>query len=269
MTDFVIRRKSDSRIRIEFDQLRLFTLIIPFFDLFVVIDDVAGVDIGQEFVAPLHFAHRPPKGQRRLLRLGNHRKKQMGNPFVERKFQHLWIDHDDTNLFGSRLVEERDDHRIDRHRFSGAGGPGNQEMRHFGQIGDVGDPFDILPQGKNKFRFIALKFFVDNDILQPHRLADIVGNFDANRRFVGKRRHNTDGAASHGERQVVHQVGNARELDAGGRGEFKHRNNRAGMDFGHMPLNGKIQKFLLQQAGLHFQAFLIHHHLLLGIGIEQ
>ena len=54
----------------------------------------------------------------------------MRDAFIDRKFQHLRIDHDEANIFCRALVEHRENHGVHRNRLTGTGRAGYQQVRH-------------------------------------------------------------------------------------------------------------------------------------------
>ena len=84
----------------------------------IVAGDIAHADLRHLAVAVFHFPHSPFQSHDGLLRIGNHRGKQVRNAVVDAEFQHLRVDHDETALFRAQPVEDRQDHRIDPHRLA-------------------------------------------------------------------------------------------------------------------------------------------------------
>jgi hypothetical protein len=60
----------------------------------------------------------------------------MGNAVIDGKLQHLGVDHDEPALIGRELIEQAQDHRVDGDRLAGAGGAGDQQMRHARKVDD-------------------------------------------------------------------------------------------------------------------------------------
>ena len=66
--------------------------------------DVAHAELRHRPVALLHLAHRPFQRDHRLPGLGDHRRQQMRDAVVDRKLQHLRVDHDEA---GTRSGDSR------------------------------------------------------------------------------------------------------------------------------------------------------------------
>ena len=102
----------------------------------VVAVDVAHAELRHFLVAAFHLAHRPFERDHRFLRIGHDRRQQMRDAVIDRELEHLRIDHDQPALIRPQPVDQRQDHRVDGDRFAGAGGAGDQQMRHARQIDD-------------------------------------------------------------------------------------------------------------------------------------
>ena len=96
----------------------------------VVAVDVADALLVQEPVAVLHLLHHVGERAGGLLRVGHDRDEQVRDVLVDRELEHLRVDHDEAHVARRRLVEDAHDHRVHRHRLAGAGGAGDQEVRH-------------------------------------------------------------------------------------------------------------------------------------------
>ena len=112
----------------------------------VVALDIAHAELGHGAIAAFHLAHGPFQRDDRLLRLGHDRAEQMRDAVIHRQLQHLRVDHDEAAFVGRQPIEQRQDHRVDADRLAGAGGAGDQQMRHVREIGDHGRAADILAE---------------------------------------------------------------------------------------------------------------------------
>ena len=112
----------------------LLALAVGFGDARVVAVDVAHAELRHFLVALLHLAHRPFQRHHRLLRIGDDGRQQMRNAVIDGQFEHLRIDHDQPALVGPQPVDQAEDHGVDGDRLAGAGGAGDQQMRHAREI---------------------------------------------------------------------------------------------------------------------------------------
>jgi hypothetical protein len=69
---------------------------------------------------------------------------------VDAEFQHLRVDHDEAALIRRQAIEDRQDHGVDADRLARAGGAGDQQVGHLGQVGDVGLAADGLAQAMGR-----------------------------------------------------------------------------------------------------------------------
>jgi hypothetical protein len=79
---------------------------LRFVDLAVKAGDVAHTERRHQLVAPFHLAHAPVKRVGRLGHVGDHRRQQVRNAFVDRQLQHLGVDHDQAHILGLGLVHQ-------------------------------------------------------------------------------------------------------------------------------------------------------------------
>ena len=112
----------------------------------VVAREVARADPVHELVAPVHLSHAPRKRVHRLLHVGDDRREQMRDVLVDRELQHLRVDQDEPDRARLRLVEEREDHRVQRHRLARTRGARDQQVRHPRQVRDHRVARDVLAE---------------------------------------------------------------------------------------------------------------------------
>ena len=74
----------------------------------------------------------------------------MRQPLVVVELDPLRVDEHQARLVGRRVEEDGAEHRVDRARLSGSGGPGDQSVRHQGQVGPHRLTGDVLaePHGR-------------------------------------------------------------------------------------------------------------------------
>jgi hypothetical protein len=106
-------------------------------DVAVVLLDVADALGGERLVALFHLADGPAQRVGGLLRIDDDRRQQVRDVVVHPELQSLRIDHDHPHIVRRRAVEDAGQHAVDADRLAGAGGAGNQQVRHRRQIRDV------------------------------------------------------------------------------------------------------------------------------------
>ena len=99
--------------------------------------DVAHAEPRHLAIALLHLAHRPFERDHGLARIGDDRRQEMRDAVIDGKLQHLRVDHDqparprgDTGRAADRIIV------FDGDRLARAGGAGDEQMRHLGEIDD-------------------------------------------------------------------------------------------------------------------------------------
>ena len=136
--------------RLENRVLQRLTLFLGFPDLLVEARQVPNAQCGHQAVAAFHFGDAPAQGIGRFLHVRDDRRQQVRNAFVDRQLQHFRIDHDQPNLLRRGLVEQAQDHRVQRDRFARTSGSCDQDVRHLGDIGNHRIAADALAQGQRE-----------------------------------------------------------------------------------------------------------------------
>jgi hypothetical protein len=144
----------------------------------VVAVDVAHAHLGHLAIAFLHLAHDPFQRDDRLLGVGHDGAQEMRDAVIDAEFQHLRVDHDQPAFLGRQLVEQAQDHGVDRHRFARPGGARDQEVGHLGEVGDHRVAADILAQRQRQAHASRRRSRGAQDLAQHHLLAVLVGQFD-------------------------------------------------------------------------------------------
>ena len=80
----------------------------------------------------------------------------MRNAVIDGQFQHLRVDHDHPAFFRAQLVKQAQDHRVDRHGFTGTGCTRDQQVGHLGQVRHNRIAADVLAQGQRQTFLVAI-----------------------------------------------------------------------------------------------------------------
>ena len=170
---------------------------------FVVCIDAFHAQRADDFIAAFHFFDRPAQHLRCFFRVHHHRVHQMRNTFIGRQLQTFGIDHQKLDVVGLRFKKDAANHGVERDALAGTGGPGDEQMRHFSQIGNDrrADKIDTQRDGQAQGR--CGKRVVVQDILQKNRFSFEVGDFNADDGFAGNRRQNADAGRHQRQGQVV------------------------------------------------------------------
>ena len=133
----------------------------------------------------------------------------MRDAVIDGELEHLGIDHDQAAFFRREPVEQRQDHGVDRHRLARAGGAGDQQVRHAGEIGDHRLAADGLAQAEGQLVLRDLKILRGKELAQVHGLAGLVRQLDAD--GIAARDHrDTGGDRAHRAGDVLRQRDHAR-----------------------------------------------------------
>src|SRR5712692_1967603 len=181
--------------------------------LLVVGGDVAHALGRERLVAAIHLRHRPAQRRGGLVRLDEHRQREMRQPVVIRELNALGIDEQKAQVVGRDLEEQARDQRIDAHALALAGGARDEQVRHAGQVSDDRLPGHVVAQGERKrVRALAegrrLQHLSDRD--QARRL---VRHLDAHRGFARDGRLDPQRRGGERQGQVVAQRGDPLHLD--------------------------------------------------------
>ena len=163
----------------------------------------------------------------------------MGDAVIDGEFEHFWVDHDEAALLRLEPVEQRQDHGVDGDRLARAGGAGDEQMRHLGEIDDDRLAADGLAEGDGELVLGVGEIGRGDEFAQIDGLAARIGQFDAD--GVAPRHHGDAGRhRRHGAGDVVGEADHPRGFDARRRLEFVKRHHRAGVDTNDIALYAKI-----------------------------
>ncbi len=179
----------------------------------------------------------------------------MRNAVVDREFQHLRIDHDQPAFLRLQPIEQADDHRVDGDRLARAGGAGDQQMRHLGEIDDDRLAADRLAERDGELVLRALEILGGEQFAQEHRLAALIRQLDADR-VAALHDGDAGGNRRHRARDVVGEPDDARRFDARRRLELIERDDRAGAHVDDLALDAEILEHAFEQTGVLLQRVL-------------
>ena len=171
-------------------------------DAIVVAGDVAHAELGHAAIAILHLAHGPFERDDGFLRIGDDRVQQVRDALVDAELQHLRVDHDEAALVRRVAVEQRQDHGVDADRLARAGGAGDEQVRHLGEVGGEGVAFDGLAERERQIALHAGEARRVQQRAQEHGFALAVRQLDADGVAAGND-GDARGGGVHGARDVV------------------------------------------------------------------
>ena len=231
---------------------QLFALGPGFEQARIVAVDVAHAELGHFLVTLFHLANRPLQRDHGLFRVGHDRRQQMWNAVIDGEFEHLRIDHDQAALIRPQPINQAENHGVDGDRFAGAGGAGDQQMRHACEIDDDGFAADVLAETKRKFCHRLVAVLDREQFAQIDLFAMRVRQFDADGVAAGND-GDTRRQRAHRTRDVVGQSDDARGFDAGRGLELVQRHHRPGMRLDDFTADAEVAEHAFQRARVGIQ----------------
>jgi hypothetical protein len=223
----------------------------------VVLVNVAHPLRGQLADAPLHLRHRPFEDVGRDLGIGDHGGEEVGNVLVHAELEPLGVDEDHAHFVRRGLVEDARDHAVEADALAGAGGAGDEEVGHGGEVGDVGLAVDGLAQAEGEAGAGLVEGLSLQDLAQVDRLPHLVRDLDADGTAAADA-VDTDRLRLQGQGEVVGQADDLRVLHSGVRLELVGRDHGAGMDLDHRAHDPELRRLGLQGLGLLEEPRLVH-----------
>ena len=101
-------------------------------------------NVRQVVVARVHLAHHPVERLGGLLGVGDDRRDEVRDALVDGQLDALGVDEHHAHLVGRGAHEDRGDHRVDEARLARAGGAGDEQVRHLGEVRDDVAALDVL-----------------------------------------------------------------------------------------------------------------------------
>ena len=210
-------------------------------------EDVAHAQVRHEPVALVHLPHDPLEGDDGLVRLGDDRGQEVRDVLVNRELDHLGVDHDHPELVRPQPVEEREDHGVDGDRLARAGGAGDEQMRHAGEIDDDGGAADVLAQGQRQAGAAAGEDGGFQELAQIDGGTAVVRQLDADHVAAGDD-GDADGEGTQAARDVVGEADHAGSAGAWGGLQLVEGDDRAGLGVRDLAADAEIVEHRLQLA---------------------
>ncbi len=193
-------------------------------------------DVGQRRLAPLvaravELGERARLGQRHLPvallhlldqvlervgghpRAGDHRREQVRDRLVVVELDLLGVDQHEADLVRRGAQQDRGEHRVHACGLAGAGGAGDEQVRHLGQVGADRAAGDVLAQPHGQRRPVRRRLL--EDVAEVDDPPARVRHLDPDRLLARDRRQDADVGGGQRVGEVVLELRDLRHLRAG------------------------------------------------------
>src|SRR5258706_14912941 len=130
-------------------------------------------------------------------------------------------------------------------------------MGHAREVGDERRAGDVAPERQRETGVGGLVDLALDHLAKKDLLARRVGDLDADDGLGGDRRQDADAERAERHREVVGQRDDAPDLDAGGRLELVHRDDRPGLHRDDFALDAEIRELVLQDERVRLERLLV------------
>ena len=237
--------------------------------LLVEAGQVAHAHRRHQLVAALHLGHAPAQAVGGLLHVGDDRRQQVRDALVDRKLQHLRVDHQHPHVLGGGLVQQRQHHRVDRDRLARTGGAGDQQVRHARQVRHGRPAGDVLAQRQRQRAGGLVVFLRAQQLGQEDHLARGVRRFQADHRLARDHVDHAHRLHRQAAGDVLVERTDLADLHARRGLQLEARDHRARIGADHLRIDAEILELEFDLPRQRFQRFLaVALGLRLGI-VEQ
>ncbi len=213
----------------------------------VPVAQVAGPLHAHQLVAALHLAHDVGEDRRRVLHVGDDRREQVRDALVVVELDLLGVDQDHPQVVRRRAQQHRGEEGVEAHALAGAGGSGDQEVGHPGQV-DV-DRLAAEVQAEPRHQRAGVRRELAGDVAERDQRRLGVRHLHADGLLARDRRDDAQLLArGEGVGEVVAQRGDAADLGAGGQLQLVAGDARAADRVGDLGLDAEVPERLLQEA---------------------
>ena len=160
-----------------------------------------------------------------------------------------------STIFGSMRIirtssgrgpaQQRHEHRVDEARLAGAGGAGDEQVRHLREVRHQEVALDVLAQPDAQRVGLVARVAAAQHVAEPDHLAVAVGHLDADGRLAGDRREQPDVVGGHRVGDVALQLGDLLDLDGRAELDLVAGDGRAPGEAGDL----RVDVELLEHAG--------------------
>ena len=198
-------------------------------------------------VALLHLAHEVLERRRRLARRGDDRREQVRDGLVVVELDLLGVDQHHPDLVRRGAQEDRREHRVHAARLARAGRAGHEQVRHLREVRADRPARDVLAEPHRQRRPVRRR--VLEDVAEVDDPPARVGDLDADRLLARDRREDADVGGGERVREVVLELGDLRDLDAGREAQLVAGDVRARDHPDHPRLHAEVPERLHELRG--------------------
>ena len=166
----------------------------------------------------------------------------MRNTVIDRQLQHFRVDQHQPDLIRACLVQQADQHGVHPDRLTGTGGTGNQQVGHFGQIGNHRLTGDVVTECQGQCRFVVVIGFGCEHLAEVHHFPVFVGDFNADVGLAGNDLHDPHADHRQRARQILGQIADLADFYTRVGLDLKTGNHRPGIDRYHFRDNAKVRQ---------------------------
>ena len=127
----------------------------------------------------------------------------------------LGVDQHELDLVGVGAHQDRRDERVDEARLAGAGRPGDQHVRHLGEVHELRSSVHVLAERDGQRVLVVDRRLRAQDVAEHHEVADLVRQLDADRGATRDRRDDPHVGRRERVRDVVGERQHLVDLGAG------------------------------------------------------
>ena len=202
--------------------------------------DIAHLHLFEHRVAFFHLLDGPAQTQRHLFGIGDDRHHEMFEVFVGLELECFRVDENHTHLLRGAGQQQSGQQGVHTDGFTRAGGPGDQHMRHAGEVADNQLAGHIGSERERQRHVGIVECLAFRQLAQEDRRAFGVGDFNTDRPFAGNRSLNANALRAQGQRDVAFERGDFFDAHAGRRSDFIGGDRRAGFHVSHFALYAEL-----------------------------
>ncbi len=154
----------------------------------------------------------------------------------------LGVDEHEPQLVRRRAQQDEREHRVDAARLAGAGGARDQQVRHLGEVGADRAAGDVLAEPDRQRRPAGGRLL--QHVAEVDDPAAGVGDLDADRLLAGDRGEDADVGRGQRVGEVVLELGDLGDLDAGREAQLVAGDVRPGDHADHLRLDAEVAERL-------------------------